>query len=163
SRYYGQSPDLDNHYAWTVKLALGRGTTPVGRCKPNDLGMFDMMGNIMEWIHDAYRDQSPSQEIAGQPVAELREPEVVSNQQMRALRPSCYTSIGAEHTRSAAREVRVPPNARVLLHALRVSRTCSAFDGADEDAFVRDDQRRILMGAPVMHSSGFIRCSYRSR
>ena len=56
SRYYGQSPDLDNHYAWTVRLAIGRGTTSVGQFKPNDLGLFDMMGNIMEWIHDAYRD-----------------------------------------------------------------------------------------------------------
>ncbi len=161
SRYYGQSPDLDDHYAWTVRLALGRGTTPVGRFKPNDLGMFDMMGNIMEWIHDAYRD--PVEEDAGSPGRDLSEPEIVTNQQWRALRPSCYTSIGAEHTRSAAREVRVPPNARVLLHALRVSRTCPAPGGADEHIVVRDDQRRVLMGAPVMHSSGFIRCSYRSR
>ena len=59
SRYYGQSPDLDNHYAWTVKLALGRGTTPVGRFKPNDFGMFDQMGNIMEWVHDVFREPSP--------------------------------------------------------------------------------------------------------
>src|SRR5690242_12437101 len=93
SRYYGQSPNLDDHYAWTVRLALGRGTTPVGRFKPNDLGMFDMMGNIMEWIHDAYRDHS--QADAGQSLEGLGEPEIVSNQQMRALRPSCYTSIGA--------------------------------------------------------------------
>ena len=28
---------------------------------------------------------------------------------------------------------------------------------------MKDDQQRVLMGAPVMHSSGFIRCSYRSR
>jgi formylglycine-generating enzyme required for sulfatase activity len=161
SRYYGQSPDLDNHYAWTVKLALGRGTTSVGRFKPNDFGMFDMMGNIMEWIHDAFCDRS--QKSAGQSGEDLSKAEVVSNQQMRALRPSCYTSTGAEHTRSAAREVRVPPNARVLLHALRVSRTWAAKDSRDDDVQVRDDQRRVVMGAPVMHSSGFIRSSYRSR
>jgi formylglycine-generating enzyme required for sulfatase activity len=158
SRYYGQSPDLDNHYAWTVKLALGRGTTPVGRFKPNDFGMFDMMGNIMEWIHDAARDDS---QPAAAPGGE--EPEVVTNEQLRALRPSCYTSTGGERTRSAAREIRVPPNARVLLHALRVSRTLPGPARPDEDTAVRDDQRRVLMGAPVMHSSGFIRCSYRSR
>jgi formylglycine-generating enzyme required for sulfatase activity len=159
SRYYGQSPDLDNHYAWTVKLALGRGTTSVGRFKPNEFGMFDMMGNIMEWIHDAHPDHSNHITAA----REVSEPEPVNNQQMRALRPSCYTSTGAEHTRSAARGVGVPPNARVLLHALRVSRTLAMHDRAGEDTEVRDEQRRVIMGAPVMHSSGFIRSSYRSR
>jgi hypothetical protein len=149
SRYYGESADLDNHYAWTVKLALGQGTTPVGRFKPNDFGLFDMMGNIMEWVHDAFRDDAPTGAT-----------EVVSNQRPRAVRPSCYTSTGAEQTRSAAREVRVPPNARILLHALRVGRTWAA---PDEDSEVRDEQRRVVMGAPVMHSSGFIRSSYRSR
>jgi formylglycine-generating enzyme required for sulfatase activity len=157
SRYYGQSPDLDNYYAWTVRLALGGGTTPVGRFKPNDFGMFDMMGNIMEWIHDAAPDHSHTGAAR-----EDEEPEVVSNQHLRALRPSCYTSTGGERTRSAARETRVPPNARVLLHALRVSRTLAAPAGPPEHPEVKDDQRRVLMGAPVMHSSRFIRCSYRS-
>jgi formylglycine-generating enzyme required for sulfatase activity len=161
SRYYGQNADLDNHYAWTVKLALGRGTTRVGQFKPNDLGMFDMMGNIMEWIHDPYRD--PAQKAAARFGDGRSEPEVLSNVQMRELRPSCYTSIGAEHTRSAAREVRVPPNARVRLHALRASRTIAAPDRPDQGEIVKDDQQRVLMGAPVMHSPGFIRCSYRSR
>jgi formylglycine-generating enzyme required for sulfatase activity len=161
SRYYGESPDLDNHYAWTVKLALGQGTTSVGRFKPNEFGMFDMMGNIMEWIHNAHHDYS--QMASGLPSEDLSQPEIVSNQQMRALRPSCYTSTGAQHTRSAARVVGVPPNARVLLHALRVSRTWAAHDEPQADTGVRDDQRRVIMGAPVMHSSGFIRSSYRSR
>ncbi len=57
----------------------------------------------------------------------------------------------------------VPPNARVLLHSLRVGRTWADPDTPNEEAEVRDDQQRVLMGAPVMHSSGFIRCSYRSR
>jgi formylglycine-generating enzyme required for sulfatase activity len=110
SRYYGACSDLDHHYAWTVKLALGRGTTSLGRLKPNDPGLFDMMGNIMEWIHDAYGD--PTRMVAERQGASRNEPEVLENHLMRALRPSCYTSIGTEHTRSAAREVRVPPNAR---------------------------------------------------
>ncbi len=160
SRYYGQNPDLDNHYAWTVKLALGQGTTSVGRFKPNDFGMFDMMGNIMEWVHDAYHDPGEADSGLG---ADAGQPEAVSNRQTRVVKPSCYTSTGAEQTRSAAREVRVPPNARILLHALRVGRTWEAAPESAGDAAVRDDQRRVVMGAPVMHSSGFIRSSYRSR
>ena len=58
SRYYGQNLDLDNHYAWTVQNSLGRGTTSVGSFKPNDLGLFDMLGNTLEWCHNAFRDYS---------------------------------------------------------------------------------------------------------
>ena len=36
----------------------GRGTASVGQFKPNDLGLFDMLGNILEWCHDAFRDHS---------------------------------------------------------------------------------------------------------
>ena len=58
SRYYGQSLDLDNHYAWTVQNSLGRRTALVGRFKPNDLGLFDMLGNTLDWCHNAFRDHS---------------------------------------------------------------------------------------------------------
>ena len=45
SRYYGQNIDLDNHYTWSVQNSLGR-RHAVGSLKPNDLGLFDMLGNV---------------------------------------------------------------------------------------------------------------------
>src|SRR5262249_45348324 len=86
SRYYGQSADLDNPFPWTAQNALGRGTAPVGQFKPNDLGLFDMLGNVVEWIHEAFR--SPSQPVAGLGPAGPAEPEVVSDQQRRGVRPT---------------------------------------------------------------------------
>ena len=102
SRYYGQGADLDDHYAWTVRLALGRGTTPVGRFKPNDLGMFDMMGNIMEWIHDPYR--IPPTRRRASPM-----PGPASRRSSATIGP---TPCGPRATRPSAPSTRAPPPAR---------------------------------------------------
>ena len=56
SRYYGFSLDLfgrvcsylfnSEDHAWTC-----------GSLRPNDLGLFDMLGNVQEWVHERDRDQ----------------------------------------------------------------------------------------------------------
>ena len=55
SRYYGFSERLLPQYAWY--LANGEDHTwPTGTLEPNDLGLFDMLGNAMEWCFDRYVD-----------------------------------------------------------------------------------------------------------
>jgi len=49
SRYYGETPDLLGSYAWYTKNSLDQCLLPVGTLRPNDLGLFDMLGNAMEW------------------------------------------------------------------------------------------------------------------
>src|SRR5262249_17403498 len=53
SRYYGASEDSLKHYAWYQLNAANR-TWPVGRLKPNDLGLFDMLGNVWQWCQESY-------------------------------------------------------------------------------------------------------------
>src|SRR5262249_29150205 len=47
-RYFGDSDTLLNRYAWTILTSNGR-AHPVAGKLPNDLGLFDTLGNIQEW------------------------------------------------------------------------------------------------------------------
>ena len=51
SRYYGETSQLLDKYAWTRRSSMGLKLSPVGSLKPNDLGLFDMLGNAGEWCH----------------------------------------------------------------------------------------------------------------
>ncbi len=50
-RFYGESDALMPWYAWTSETSISR-MRPVGLLLPNDLGLFDMMGNANEWCQD---------------------------------------------------------------------------------------------------------------
>jgi formylglycine-generating enzyme required for sulfatase activity len=45
---FGESHTLLRHYAWFLENSNGRPHT-VGSKKPNDLGLFDTLGNVWEW------------------------------------------------------------------------------------------------------------------
>jgi serine/threonine protein kinase/formylglycine-generating enzyme required for sulfatase activity len=50
SRPFGQSEALLARYAWYFDNSRGR-SWPVALLKPNDFGLFDALGNVMEWCH----------------------------------------------------------------------------------------------------------------
>jgi formylglycine-generating enzyme len=70
-KYPGTSREADlDQYAW-LESNSGLKTHPVGTRKPNDLGIYDMAGNVWQWVQDRYdRDyyrQSPRMNPKGDP------------------------------------------------------------------------------------------------
>ena len=51
SRYYGVSTDLLGKYAW-YQANSREHAWPGGSLIPNESGLFDMLGNVVEWVQD---------------------------------------------------------------------------------------------------------------
>jgi serine/threonine protein kinase/formylglycine-generating enzyme required for sulfatase activity len=118
SRYYGETDELLEKYAWYGKNAQGR-TSPVGSKKPNDLGLSDMHGNVWTWCQEKDKDYPQPQ---GEKASEDKEDNLSINaQDSRVLRGGAFTG-RAGLVRSAFRYAHVP----ALLDAavgFRVART----------------------------------------
>ena len=52
-RYFGQTEDLLPRYAWYGQNSAYT-THPVGSLKPNDLGLFDALGNVWVWCEEPH-------------------------------------------------------------------------------------------------------------
>jgi formylglycine-generating enzyme required for sulfatase activity len=62
---YSGSNNADE-VAW-YKITAGDRTRPVGQKKPNELGLYDMSGNVAEWIQDWYDPNYYKESPAGSP------------------------------------------------------------------------------------------------
>src|SRR5262249_23284302 len=51
SRHYGEGQELLGRYAWFLGNSRDR-AWPVGQKRPNDLGLFDMHGNVWAWCQE---------------------------------------------------------------------------------------------------------------
>jgi formylglycine-generating enzyme required for sulfatase activity len=65
---FGDDPALLGEYAWYIDNSEGS-THPVGQRKPNAWGLYDMHGNVWEWVQDwyakSYYQHSPARDPLG--------------------------------------------------------------------------------------------------
>ena len=119
SRYYGETEELLNNYAWYVGNSRAR-TWPVGTKKPNDWGLFDMHGNLMCWCQDNDKVYARAQ---GEEALEDKEGELnVTNQVGRELRGGSFFNTPLMVQSAARRYSNVPSN-RHDINGFRVART----------------------------------------
>jgi formylglycine-generating enzyme required for sulfatase activity len=104
SRFYGETEELLRKYAWYTKNSQGK-TWPVGSLKPNDLGLFDMQGNVYTWCQERYKNYPQGQ---GEERKEDHEDAYsINNQESRVLRGGSF-SYPTWIVRSAYRNRDVP-------------------------------------------------------
>jgi formylglycine-generating enzyme required for sulfatase activity len=114
SRFFGETDELMPKYAWYNKNSQEQ-TWPVGSLKPNDLGLFDVQGNVYTWCQDNYKVYPTAKGAEGQ---KDKEAEFKDNGVLRggsfASRPSSV--------RSATRNLSAPTT-RLFFFGFRPART----------------------------------------
>jgi formylglycine-generating enzyme required for sulfatase activity len=104
SRYYGETEELLPKYAWYTKNSHEQ-TWPVGILKPNDLGFFDVQGNVYIWCQESYKAYPMGK---GEETDEDKEDGlVISPTKSRVLRGGSFVS-QALNVRSAYRVLNAP-------------------------------------------------------
>jgi formylglycine-generating enzyme required for sulfatase activity len=108
----GEAVDLLGRYAWYVANSPNE-SRPVGSLRPNDLGLFDLHGNALEWCQNRYED-----------FTDLRDRNMddkVDNKSSRSMRGGAVIHFPFV-ARSAVRE-RVAPGTLYAFNGFRPART----------------------------------------
>ncbi len=118
SRCYGSAEELLGDYAWYLADARDR-TWPVGLLRPNDLGLFDVHGNLWQWCQDRWLAYP---EVPKAKVHEDREDTaIVVDADNRVMRGGSFSDLPL-YVRCAHRDGS-RPTTRFLIVGLRVART----------------------------------------
>ncbi|WP_210420449.1 bifunctional serine/threonine-protein kinase/formylglycine-generating enzyme family protein [Aquisphaera giovannonii] len=115
---FGDDGALLPRFAWWMSNAQGR-VHPVGRLQPNDLGLFDVLGNVYEWCY--LRTWTPSSGVE----VDRAEPCVIADPAdppMAMLRGGYYGG----HTRTVRTRYRNQnrPSLQEPFIGFRIARTC---------------------------------------
>jgi formylglycine-generating enzyme required for sulfatase activity len=119
SRYHGLSVALLGAYARDQASSQDH-AWPGGSLLDNDLGLFDMLGNVYEWCQDPYGRYQPGADGSITDQIALREH--IYDRNPRLLRGGSFTYL-PPFVRSASRFRDAPPNRNAVL-GFRIARTC---------------------------------------
>ncbi|MGO9466242.1 MAG: formylglycine-generating enzyme family protein, partial [Isosphaeraceae bacterium] len=119
SRYYGETEELLPKYAWYVKNSQER-TWPVGSLKANDLGLFDVYGNLITWCQERYKEYPAGK--GDQAVEDQEDGLVVKDTDSRVLRGGTFV-MQASAARSANRNNAAMPTFGNYAIGFRPART----------------------------------------
>ncbi len=109
--YWGGSDAPADSFAWCFQNSHNI-IHPAGQKKPNGFGLFDMAGNVAEWVND-WRGVYPDSACVN-PVGPVNLPlETFEASWERPIRGGCY-SLGTSFLRSSSRQVpyEIPASAR---------------------------------------------------
>jgi formylglycine-generating enzyme required for sulfatase activity len=119
SWYYGETEELLPQYGWYIKNS-GERTRPVGSKKPNDLGLFDLHGNVYTWCQESYKENNQGTKGIG--IIEDKEDDLsIKSDKWRVLRGGAFTSRGS-NLRCASRDGLAPAD-RSIVGGFRPART----------------------------------------
>lgn len=93
----------------------------MGSLKPNDWGLFDMLGNALEWTHDRYVDYPNLLQRTLGPTADSLDEMPVADKQNLVLRGGSFLT-HPSNVRSAYRNYLVP-TIRYNSYGFRLART----------------------------------------
>ncbi|WP_165227342.1 protein kinase domain-containing protein [Aquisphaera insulae] len=122
SRFFGSGDDLLRFYGWDIVQSEGH-AWPCGRLLPNDLGLFDTLGNVYEWCEDRLLDATVGPQ-ALLTVDGLDPGHVLSDNERRMLRGGGFVDVG--------RDILTPfraynhPNNQLGSYGFRIARTVKA-------------------------------------
>jgi formylglycine-generating enzyme required for sulfatase activity len=117
SRHYGEAEGLLAEYGWYQQNSGDR-TRPAGRKKPNDLGLFDVHGNVWNWCQDSYKDYPPE---GGEIIDDKEDSVIILSEKDRVVRGGSFVYL-ASSVRCAYRN-RYAPAIRNLIVGFRPART----------------------------------------
>jgi formylglycine-generating enzyme required for sulfatase activity len=109
-RYYGEADELLREYGWYTETTKDEGTRSGGLLKPNDLGLFDLYGNVLEWVlGPAFVYRWPGRGAAKEDTLYINDIKDIKDEQVRLLRGGSFLS-SAWSVRSAVRISDRPSN-----------------------------------------------------
>ena len=103
---FGDNPKQLDKCAW-YRANFDSKTHPVGQLEPNAWRLYDMHGNVLEWVQDSYGAYATA--VADAPVVDPIGP---ATGEFRVLRGGCWFYAGGD-VRSAQRYALVPGNRSV--------------------------------------------------